>query len=79
MLYQLDFFTFYFYALLLFQIFAPWKFIKAYSYLLSLLQRTTSTHIAISTHTHTHTYICIYIYIYIYLFVSNIIQYYSIK
>ena len=64
MLYQLDFFTFYFYALLLFQIFAPWKFIKAYSYLLSLLQRTTSTHIAISTHTHTY----IYIYIYIYLF-----------
>ena len=72
MLYQLDFFTFYFYALLLFQIFAPWKFIKAYSYLLSLLQRTTSTHIAISTHTHTH----IYIYIYIYLFIC--FKYYTV-
>ena len=72
MLYQLDFFTFYFYALLLFQIFAPWKFIKAYSYLLSLLQRTTSTHIAISTHTHTH----IYIYIFIYLFIC--FKYYTV-
>ena len=49
MLSWLDIYTFYFYKPLLFQIFAPWKFIKteAFPYILPVLQ-STATQITIS-------------------------------